>query len=90
MGPLEVKPEEAPVVASAIDTGIFKQVEGKPNVREIQIEVVRESLKHAKRKADETFEFYKQRMRDTNKAMRWILRGRMVYNSANMIPYKVE
>lgn len=86
MGPLEVKPEEAP----ELDTGIFKKVEGKPNVREIQIEVVRESLKHAKRKADETFEFYKQRMRDTNKAMKWILRGRLAYDSASMVPFKVE
>lgn len=90
MGPLGVKPEETPVETPELDTGIFKKVEGKPNVREIQIEVVRESLKHAKRRADETFELYKQRMRDTNKAMKWILRGRMAYDSANMIPYKVE
>lgn len=69
---------------------ILTEVEGKPNVKQIELDAVKESIKHVKRLPDETFEAYKQRMRDTNKALKYVTRGRVVYDSSNMVPFKVQ
>lgn len=65
--------------------------EGGPQRLEIDLEKVKESLKQGpKRGVDETYEAYKQRMRDTAKALKAIKNGRLVYDSSSMVPFKVQ
>ncbi len=63
---------------------------GMPNRIELDIDKLREAMKSMARLPDETFEDYKARMRDINKACKLVMRGRLVYDSSNMVPYKVS